>query len=68
MKIKEKIIGLILIILGALPFLLKIERISTAFLNNKVLSFLAPGEIVYQLVLIILGIILIWKVKSQFDY
>ena len=67
-RVLRMIIGVILIVLGALPFLLKIEKISAVFLGNKVLSFLAPGEIVYQIVIIILGILLVWKVRSQFDY
>ena len=46
MKIKEKIIGIILIILGALPFLLKIDKIGAFFLKYKFLTYLTPGEII----------------------
>ena len=67
MQIKEKFIGMLLIILGVLPFLLKIESISNAFLNNKVLSFFAPGEIIYQIVIIILGILLIWTIRPSLE-
>jgi len=65
MRIKEKIIGFALIILGALPFLLKIDKIGTAFSNSKILSYIAPGEIIYQLIIIILGISLIIKRKTE---
>jgi hypothetical protein len=67
MNIKEKLIGIVLIVLGALPFLLKIKSISAWFTANKFLSFFSPGEIVYQIVIILLGILLIWKVKPDFD-
>jgi len=62
MALKEKFIGLILIVLGVLPFLLKIEKINSVF--SKI-SFLIPGEIVYQIIIIILGILLIWKLKTR---
>ena len=58
MQIKEKIIGVILI---------KIDKISTAFTSSKFLSYLMPGEIVYQIILIILGILLIWTMRSRFE-
>ena len=67
MNLKEKLIGIILIILGALPFLLKIEKISSWFTTNKILSFLSPGEIIYQIIIILLGILLIWRVRPDFD-
>jgi hypothetical protein len=67
MQIKEKIIGILLILLGALPFLLKINTISTWFTANKFLSFFSPGGIVYQIIIIILGILLIWTVRPDFD-
>ena len=67
MKIKEKLFGIILVGLGALPFLLKIESIGTAFTSNKILSYLTPGEIVYQVAIIILGILLIWTVKPRLE-
>tara|TARA_Y100000310_G_C20627064_1_gene786520 strand:+ start:837 stop:1046 length:210 start_codon:yes stop_codon:yes gene_type:complete len=67
MRIKEKLIGIILIILGALPFLLKVERIGTVFTTNKILSYLTPGELVYQIVIIVLGIALIWSIRPRVE-
>ena len=63
MGFKEKLIGGILIIIGALPFLLKIKSISNLFTKNKVLSYIMPGEIIYQLIIIFLGILLILAVS-----
>jgi len=64
MAAKEKIIGIILVLIGALPFLLKIESI-----NNLLgqYTFLLPGEIIYQLIIIILGIFLVIS-KRRYDY
>ncbi|MFA5174234.1 MAG: hypothetical protein WC438_03560 [Candidatus Pacearchaeota archaeon] len=67
MGAKEKIIGLIIIILGAWPFLLKISSVNTFFSTYKFLSVLTPGEIIYQIVIIVLGILLIWKPKPKYQ-
>jgi heme/copper-type cytochrome/quinol oxidase subunit 4 len=61
MAMKEKLIGLILIIIGILPFLLKIKSVSDSLAKYTFLSYLAPGEIIYQLIIIALGVWLIWK-------
>ena len=66
MAIKEKLIGIILIIVGALPFLLQIESVNQS-LPADILSYLAPGEIVYQIVIIALGIWLILKVRHRIE-
>jgi len=65
MEIKTKFIGLILIILGAWPFLLKIKKVSTFFSAYKFLEVLTPGEIVYQILIILLGIFLVWRVRVK---
>jgi hypothetical protein len=67
MAAKEKIIGLVLILLGAWPFLLKIEAVGSFFSQYKFLEVLTPGEIVYQIVLIVLGVLLIWRIKSRVE-
>lgn len=61
MSAKEKIIGAVLIVIGALPFLLKIKAINDAIGSYK---WILPGEIVYQIVLIALGVLLIWQKKK----
>ena len=65
--IKNKLIGLLLILLGAWPFLLKIESVGTFFAEYKFLEVLTPGEIVYQIVITVLGVLLIWGVKSRVE-
>jgi hypothetical protein len=65
MAMKNKLVGLILIIIGILPFLLKIESISAALAKYTFLSYLAPGEIVYQIIIICLGVLLIWTVRPR---
>ena len=63
--IKNKLVGLILIIIGILPFLLKIESVATAFEKYTFLSYLIPGELIYQIIITCLGILLIWTVRPR---
>ncbi len=58
MGIKEKIIGIVLIILGAIPFLSTTESISETLAKYP---FLVPGETGYQVIIMVLGVLLIWK-------
>lgn len=67
MAFKEKLIGLILIIAGLFPFLLKVKAIGDAFSSYTFLSYLTPGEIVYQIIIILLGVLLIWKVRGKVE-
>lgn len=62
---KNKLIGLILIIIGVLPFLLKIQSVSDSLAKYTFLSYLVPGEIIYQIIIIALGAWLIWTVKHR---
>ena len=66
MALKERLIGVILIIIGALPFLLKFEPIGD-FFTGSVLEILVPGELIYQLVIVILGALLIWKMTRRLE-
>ena len=65
MAFKEKLIGLILIVLGAWPFLLKIEAVESFFSAYKFLEMLTPGEIVFQVALIVLGVLLVLKFRPS---
>lgn len=61
MGFKEKLIGVLLIALGALPWLLKIQAV-----NDKIGVYAAnPGEYLYQAVIIILGLFLLIKLKPR---
>ena len=61
MRFKEKFAGILLIVIGALPLLLKIKSFSDAYSKSTFLTWLVPGDFFYQFVLIALGIILIWE-------
>lgn len=67
MGFKEKLIGLLLIVIGALPFLIKIKEVGEFFEQNSFLKVLTPGEIVYQIVLIILGVLLIITIRPRVE-
>ena len=60
-----RIIGMIIIIIGALPFLTKIPQIGAAIDKYKFIAAIVPGSIIYQLIIIILGILLIWQVRHR---
>ena len=62
MTAKEKLIGIVLIVIGALPFLLKIKAVGDVIGSYK---WILPGEIIYQIVLIVLGVLLIWTKRQQ---
>lgn len=59
--LKYKLIGFLVIIMGALPFLLKIKPFS----DIKILSYLIPGSTIYQVILIVLGVLLIWTMQPR---
>ena len=63
-SLKQKVIGIILVIAGLLPFLLKINVVAELF-NNPVLNYLIPGKIAYQLLIAILGVVLLWRRKPR---
>lgn len=65
MGVINKIVGSILIILGALPLLLKIGSVAEWFSSYTFLNWIVPGEILYQLVLIVLGILLVVRIKPK---
>lgn len=54
MKILDFLFGIVIVILGLLPFLLKVESIA-----EKLGILGKPGDLIYQGILIALGIIMI---------
>jgi hypothetical protein len=60
---RGKVVGMLLILIGAWPFLLKIEQVGKFFSEYKILEYLVPGEIVYQAILILFGVMLLWRVR-----
>lgn len=67
MAFKEKLIGILLVLIGLLPFLLKIKAVGDFFTKYTFLSYFAPGEIVYQIIIVVLGVLLLWRIKAKFE-
>jgi len=65
MSFKEKLLGIVLILIGILPLLLKIKAIADSFAKYTFLSYLVPGEVIYQIILILIGILLVWSMKPK---
>lgn len=61
--IRGKLVGIVLIVVGAWPFLLRADRISELVSRYDFLEYLVPGELFYQIVLILLGVLLLWRVR-----
>lgn len=67
MAAKEKIIGLLIVLVGAFPLLLKMKSIQDSLSQYPVLQYLNAGEPVYQIIIIILGVFLLLSFKPK-DY
>jgi hypothetical protein len=64
MSLKEKMLGFILILVGVIPLLSKIESMN-AYFSTGFFSYLNPGSAIYQIILILIGILLIWSMKPK---
>ncbi|PIN77718.1 hypothetical protein COV15_01395 [Candidatus Woesearchaeota archaeon CG10_big_fil_rev_8_21_14_0_10_34_12] len=62
MAFKEKLIGVVLIIVGALPFLLKISAVNSLVGGYE---FIMPGQTFYHAMIIILGVLLLIRIPSR---
>lgn len=62
MTTKEMVSGIILIVLGALPFLLNIKGFIPDT-TKSALSYLIPGGILYQGAIIVIGIFLVYRIR-----
>jgi branched-subunit amino acid transport protein len=60
MTAKEKTMGAILIVLGMLPLILKIKGLFPSS-TEEILSYIIMGEILYQGILILMGIFLVFN-------
>lgn len=65
MPIKHKLIGFIIVMVGILPFLTTVPPIATAIEKYKFLEAIVPGSIIYQAIIILLGIALLLKLKPN---
>ncbi|MBS3075254.1 hypothetical protein J4429_02225 [Candidatus Pacearchaeota archaeon] len=60
-KFKQKIVGILLIIVGAFPLINAIKPIAEYFSKYPWLSYFNGGGAVYQFVIIALGIVLVFE-------
>lgn len=61
MRVKYKFIGILIILMGIFPLIMNVKPIADSFLKYPLLSYLTPGGVVYQFVIILLGILLVWE-------
>jgi len=64
MPFKEKLLGIILIIVGIIPFLSKIESMK-AYFSSGIFLYLNPGSAIYQIILIAIGILLVIRLRPK---
>jgi len=66
---KTGLIGILMIIIGAFPLLLNIKSISDSLAPYTFLSYVQAGQPVYQIILILLGVLLLWNPRPrQYGY
>ncbi len=65
MSAKSGLVGIIIIIVGAFPLLLNINSIKNSLAPYAFLSYVQAGQPVYQIVLILLGVFLLWNPKPN---
>ena len=68
MGAKEKLVGIILLIVGAFPLLMNITSVSDSLKQYTFISYLMAGQPIYQIILIILGILLLWSPRPRAAY
>lgn len=68
MGAKEKLIGIILVIVGAFPLLMNITSVSDSLKQYAFISYLMAGQPIYQIIIIILGVLLLWSPKARSPY
>ena len=65
-KFTEKVIGTIILILGALPFLLKIKIIEEYTSKVNWLNWFLPGNYVYQILIILIGLFILLERRVEY--
>jgi len=68
MGAKEKLVGILMIIVGAFPLLLKIQSVSDSLKPYTFLTYLNAGEPIYQIIIIILGGLLLYSPRPRSPY
>lgn len=62
---KSALIGIVMIIVGAFPLLLNVASIKTSLAPYTFLSHVQAGQPVYQIIIILLGVLLLWNPKPK---
>ena len=62
---KEKLVGIIIIIIGAFPLLMNIESFANSLKQYTFMTYLMAGQPVYQIILILLGVLLLYSPKPK---
>ena len=65
MGAKEKLVGIILIIVGVFPLLMNITSVSDSLKQYTFISYLNAGGPIYQIIIIILGGLLLYTPKPR---
>lgn len=68
MGAKEKLVGILILVAGAYPLLLKIQSVSDSLTQYTFLQYLNAGEPLYQIIIIILGGLLLYTPKPRSPY
>jgi hypothetical protein len=65
MGAKSGLVGILMIIVGAFPLLLNIASIKNSLASYSFLSYIQAGQPLYQIILILLGVILLWNPRPR---
>jgi len=65
---KEKLVGILLLVIGAYPLLLKVKSISDSLAQYTFLTYLSPDGFVYPIVILILGVLLLYTPRPRSPY
>lgn len=62
---KSALVGILMIIIGAFPLLLNIASIKASLAPYSFLSYVRAGQPLYQIIIIILGVLLLWNPRPR---
>lgn len=62
---KSTLVGILIIIVGAFPLLLNIASIKQSLASYTFLSYVQAGQPVYQIIIILLGVLLLWNPRPR---
>jgi hypothetical protein len=65
---KEKLVGILLIIVGAFPLFMNVKSISDSLSKYSFITYLAAGGYVYQIIIIVLAVLLLYTPRPRTYY